>query len=128
MVGAGGGGGGGVLVGGGGVSVGGSATGVGVSVAGTGAGVGGGDISAALRSLNFTTAGCWLVGSSVVTAATLPGVRVNVGHGVRVGMAVGSAEPPASRSVRPHPILTTASVKTSPNTTLICLFFITIAE
>ena len=57
--------------------------------------------------------------------ATLAGVGVKVGHGVRVGRAVGSAESsetlPLSRSVRPHPILTSAKASKIPSMTLAVL-------
>jgi hypothetical protein len=117
------------LVGGGsGVSVGVGGTGVGVSVGGRGVGVSAGGIVGVEvgRLFNITTA-CPPV-SSDDTAATLPGVGVKVGQGVRVMTETVLTGSPAKRvpslSVRPHPRLTRVRTRARPRNTCVRLRFI----
>ena len=117
-----------MLVGGGsGVSVGGGGIGVGVLVGGRGIGVSvGGGTGVGVGTL-FEAAGFCPASPSGGTTATLPGVGVKVGQGVRVGRKAASAGSFATRepslSVRPHPRLTRAKVKTNPKAIFIRLPF-----
>ena len=119
-----------MLVGtGGGVSVGGDGTGVGVLVGGEGVGVSvGGGIGVGVGKLFDVPCSPSLPGG---TTATLAGVGVKVGHGVRVGGASASAGLLACRApsppVNPHPRLTNAKARANPKTTLVDFFLKTIA-